>query len=236
MQAAADVARVLVVTAHPDDVDFGAGGTVAGWTRDGIDVSYCIVTDGDAGGFDPDVPRSEIPGIRRAEQRSAAAVLGVEDVTFLGYRDGALEVTLELRRDIARQIRRTRPGRVLLQTPERNWDRLYPSHPDHMAAGAAAMAAVYPDSRNAFAFPELYQEGYEPHTVREVWVMGTPAPNHVVDVTDLFPTKIEALRAHASQVDADTERRVKGWLAAAAREHGLEPGRLAEVFRVVATV
>lgn len=230
-----DVERILVVTAHPDDVDFGAGGTVATWTAQGIDVRYCIVTDGDAGGFDPEVPRADIPGIRREEQRRAAAVHGVTDVVFLGYRDGALEVSLDLRRDLAREIRRSRPDRVLLQTPERNWERLYPSHPDHMAAGTAAMAAVYPDSRNAFAFPELLADGFEPHTVQEVWVMGAPVVNHVMDVTDVFDAKLAALREHRSQVDADTERRVRGWLVATGREHGLAPGRLAEAYRVVVT-
>src|SRR5437870_2619747 len=114
----AEVERILVVTAHPDDVDFGAAGTVATWTDKGIEVAYCIVTDGDAGGFDPGVPRSDIPAIRRAEQEAAAKQVGVDDVTFLGYPDGRLEVSIELRRDIARVIRRVRPQRVVTQSPE----------------------------------------------------------------------------------------------------------------------
>ena len=120
--------RVLVVTAHPDDVDFGASGTVAGLVSDGAQVTYCVVTDGDAGGFDPSVPRSEIPGIRRAEQRAAAAAVGVSDVRFLGYRDGELTVSHDLRRDITRVIRQVRPERVLTMSPERNWERLGASH------------------------------------------------------------------------------------------------------------
>src|SRR5438309_9466590 len=112
--------RILVVVAHPDDVDFGSAGSVATWTSQGIDVAYCIVTNGDAGGFDPAVPRSEIPAIRQAEQRAAAAVVGVESVDFLGYPDGALYVSHELRRDITRVIRRVRPDRVLCPSPERN--------------------------------------------------------------------------------------------------------------------
>ena len=123
--------RVLVVVAHPDDVDFGCAGTVAAWTKEGVEVCYCVVTDGDAGGFDPDVPREEIPDIRRREQRAAAGVVGVQDVTFLGYPDGRLYVTHELRRDLTRVVRRVRPDRVVLQSPERNWQRIYPSHPDH---------------------------------------------------------------------------------------------------------
>src|SRR3954469_14092951 len=128
-----DVDRVLLVMAHPDDVDFGCAGTVALWTQAGIQVSYCIVTNGDAGGFDPAVPRSEIAAIRQAEQRAAAKLLGVEDATFLGYPDGALTVTLDLRRDTSRVIRRFRPERVVAQSPHRNWQRIYASHPDHMA-------------------------------------------------------------------------------------------------------
>ena len=130
-------------------------GTIATWTRAGVEVTYCIVTDGDAGGFDPLVPRSEIPGIRRAEQRAAAAVVGVSDVRFLGYVDGELAVSHDLRRDISRVIRQVRPQRMLVQSPERNWKRIQASHPDHLAAGEAAIQAVYPDARNPFAHPAL---------------------------------------------------------------------------------
>src|SRR2546421_2873666 len=136
-----EVERILVVNAHPDDVDFGAAGTIATWTDRGIEVSYCIVTDGDAGGFDPDVPRHEIGGIRRAEQTAAAAVVGVTDLTFLGHPDGQLYPTIELRRDISRVIRRVRPQRVVAQSAERNYERIYASHPDHLAAGEATLCA-----------------------------------------------------------------------------------------------
>jgi LmbE family N-acetylglucosaminyl deacetylase len=125
----AQVERVLVVTAHPDDVDFGAAGTVARFCAQGIEVVYCVCTDGDAGGFDPAVDRADIPGIRRAEQEAAAKAVGVSDVRFLGYQDGRLVVSQELRRDISRVIRDVRPQRVLIQSPERNWARLPASHP-----------------------------------------------------------------------------------------------------------
>ena len=160
-----EVQRALVISAHPDDVDFGAAGTVATWTDAGVEVAYCIVTDGDAGGFDPSVPRAEIPGIRRAEQTAAAKEVGVTDLAFLGYPDGRLVTSLELRRDLSREIRRVRPERVLCPSPERNWQRIFASHPDHLAAGEASMGAVYPDARNPFAHPELLQEGYEPWSV-----------------------------------------------------------------------
>ena len=141
------VERILVITAHPDDVDFGAAGTIAGWVEEGIAVTYCIITDGDAGGADPTVPRGEIAGIRQAEQRAAGAVLGVSDIRFLGYRDGELTVTHDLRRDLSRVIRQVRPQRVLMQSPDRNWKRIYASHPDHLAAGACESDGTYGRSR-----------------------------------------------------------------------------------------
>ncbi|MGH3991755.1 MAG: PIG-L deacetylase family protein [Pseudonocardiaceae bacterium] len=231
--------RVLVVTAHPDDVDFGSAGTIATWTDEGLEVSYCIVTDGDAGGFDHEVPRSAIAGIRRDEQRKAAATLGVTDVEFLGYPDGRLTVSLDLRRDIARAIRRARPDRVLIPSPERDLRNLYVSHPDHLAAGEAALCAVYPDARNPFAHPELLaEEGLEAHTVPEVWVV---SPNdraeHFVDITDTIDRKIAALRAHASQTKHMTtlEERIRDWGARQAQAAGLPDGRLAEGYLVLDT-
>jgi LmbE family N-acetylglucosaminyl deacetylase len=232
------VERVLVVVAHPDDLDFGAAGTIATWTDAGLEVSYCVITDGDAGGFDPAVPRSEIGGIRQAEQRAAAKAVGVEEVVFLGYPDGRLEVTMDLRRDISRVIRQQRPQRVLLQSPERNWERIYASHPDHLAAGEATMCAVYPDARNPFTHLELAEEGLEAWTVGETWVMSTGAgANRYVDVTDVFDRKIEALRAHESQTGHmdDLEDRLRMWLTFNATAAGYPEGRLAEAFRVIDT-
>ena len=230
------VERALVVTAHPDDVDFGAAGTIAHWVTQGTNVTYCIVTDGDAGGFDPAVPRSEIPRIRRAEQVAAAATLGVSDVRFLGYRDGSLTVDMGLRRDISRVIRQVRPERMLIQSPERNWKRIPASHPDHLAAGEAAMFAIYPDARNPFAHPELLQdEDLADWVVPEVWVMGGPTPNQAVDVSDYFDLKIAALREHASQTAHmdDLAERITQWLTTGAHLGGLPEGRLAESFQVV---
>jgi LmbE family N-acetylglucosaminyl deacetylase len=233
-----EVERVLVVTAHPDDVDFGAAGTVSTWTATGTEVVYCICTDGDAGGFDPAVDRADIPAIRRAEQASAAKAVGVHDVRFLGYPDGRLHATIELRRDISRVIRQVRPQRMLVQSPERNWARVGASHPDHLAAGVAAMAAIYPDARNPFAHPELLaDEGLAEWAVAETWLMAHPDNNHHVDITDLFDTKLAALRAHVSQTAHmdDLETRLREWYAANAIAAGLPEGRLAERFFVVAT-
>ena len=233
-----EVERVLVVTAHPDDVDFGASGTLAQWTAQGIAVTLCVITDGDAGGFDPDVPRSDIPDIRRAEQRTAAALWGASEVVYLGYRDGELTVSHDLRRDISRVIRQVRPRRMLIQSPERNWERIQASHPDHLAAGEAAIQAIYPDARNPFAHLSLLgDEGLEAWTVEEVWVMAGPQPAHVVDITDTFATKIAALQAHESQTShmADLEKFIRGWGEMTAERFGLPKGRLAEAFQVVRT-
>ena len=234
----APIERVLVVTAHPDDVDFGAGGTIASFTDAGIAVTYCIVTDGDAGGIDFEATREEVAALRRTEQRAAGAVLGVDDIRFLGYRDGELTVSHELRRDISRVIRQVRPQRMLIQSPDRNWDRIYASHPDHLAAGEAAIFAIYPDARNPFAHRSLREdEGLEAWTVPEVWVFGTPTPNHWVDVTEHLDRKLGALRAHASQTDhdLDMENRVRTWMSKQAGDAGLPEGRLAEAFKVVVT-
>jgi LmbE family N-acetylglucosaminyl deacetylase len=234
----ADLTRVLVVTAHPDDVDFGASGTVATLVAAGVAVTYCVVTDGDAGGFDPAVPRSEIPGIRRREQVAAAAVVGVTDVRFLGYRDGELTVSHDLRRDITRVIRQVRPQRVLTMSPVRNWERIGASHPDHMAAAEATVQAIYPDARNQFAHPTLMlDEGLEEWVVAELWMFGSPTPNTFVDVTEHLPTKLAALRAHVSQTEHmdDLEGMIRTWMAAAAERGGLGAGRLAEMFHAVRT-
>lgn len=230
--------RILVIAAHPDDVDFGSAGTIARWIDAGLEVSYCIVTDGDAGGSDPSVPRAEMARLRQAEQTAAAKQVGVSDLHFLGYPDGRVEATLELRKDLARVIRMLRPERVMSPSPDRNYLRLGASHPDHRAVGSAALDAVYPDSRNQFAFPELLaQEKLEPWTVREVWLAASPTPTHYVDITDVFQRKIAALRAHASQIadPAEIETRLRGWTTRIAQEGGLPEGRMAEAFQVLQT-
>jgi LmbE family N-acetylglucosaminyl deacetylase len=234
------VERALAVVAHPDDIDFGAAGTIATWVDEGIEVSYLLCTDGDAGGFDPAVPRSDIAGIRREEQLAAAKEVGVSDVRFLGYPDGQLAPSFELRRDISRVIRQVRPQRLLMQSPEINWERLGASHPDHRASGEATLNAVYPDARNPFTHVELLRdEGLEAWTVHDVWVMAagqTGGANRWVDVTDTFDRKVAALRRHVSQTShmEDLEGMLRGWLGTNAGYGGLPDGRLAESFRVVA--
>ena len=234
----AEVQRVLVINAHPDDVDFSAAGTIALWTDAGIEVSYCIVTDGDAGGHDENIPRAEMALLRRAEQTAAAKQVGVHDLRFLGYPDGQVEATLALRKDLARVIRQVRPSRLVCPSPERNYQRIGPSHPDHRAVGSAALDAVYPDARNPFAFPDLLAaDGLAAWTVPEVWIAAGPTPNHYVDITTTFSRKVAALRAQESQTGqmADLENFLRGWLSRAAAQGGLPEGRLAEVFQVIST-
>ena len=233
-----EIQRVLVVTAHPDDLDFGAGGTIAQWTAKGIEVSYCIATNGDQGGEDPLVPRETMPAIRQKEQRDAGHVLGVTDIEFLNYRDGWLEPTIELRKKIVRAIRRVKPDRMVIQSPERNWDRIGASHPDHLAAGEAAIQAVYPDARNAFAFEDLmHEEWHHPWKVKEVWVMSHNHPDHFVDITETFDKKMAALHSHVSQTahNSELEKMVREWGERNARASGLPEGHVAEVFRIVNT-
>lgn len=228
---------MLVVSAHPDDVDFGAAGTVATFSDAGVEVAYCIVTDGDAGGSDSSISRAQMAAIRRDEQRAAAAEVGVHDVTFLGHPDGRLVATLDLRRDITRVIRRFRPQRVIAQSPERLWDRIFASHPDHLAAGEAATCAVYPDARNPFAHPELLTEGLEPHTVSELWLMAAPTTTIAVDTSAAIDRKVAALRRHRSQVGEGEEvaGRMREWGRAVAATSGLPDGATAEAFQVVPT-
>jgi len=229
--------RVLVTCAHPDDVDFGCSATVAAFVDHGIEVAYCIATDGEAGGNDRSQPRSEVAKVRREEQVAAAAMVGVSDVRFLGYPDGRLSATLELRRDFTRVIRQFKPDLVIAPSPERNWDFIYASHPDHLAAGEASVAAVYPDSRNPFAHPELLGEGLEPYTVPALWMMAAPASNLAVDITDTVDRKIAALSCHESQGGGGPgiAERMGEWARGSAATAGLQAGRLAELFWAIPT-
>jgi LmbE family N-acetylglucosaminyl deacetylase len=229
------IERILVVSAHPDDVDFGLAGSVAKWTAEGIDVSYCIVTDGDAGGDDLEMPREEMARVRRVEQTAAAATVGVTDLRFLAHPDGRLQPTIELRRDISRVIRSVRPQRVVCQSPERIWERVYASHPDHLAAGEATVCAVYPDARNPFAHPELLADGLEPWSVAELWMMAHPSVDVYVDTTDTIDKKVAALQCHVSQIPdpAGLDQRMRDWGAMIGARVGLPEGRLAEAFKSV---
>ena len=223
--------------AHPDDCDFGAGGTIAQWTAKGIEVSYCIITNGDQGGEESGIPLEEMAQVRQKEQRDAGAALGVTDITYLNYRDGWLMPSIELRKEIVKAIRIAKPDRLLVQSPERNWERIFASHPDHLAAGETAIQAVYPDARNPYAFTDLKEAGFEPWRVREVWMTGSPTPNHFVDITETFYKKMAALHSHVSQTahNKELENMVREWGQRNAEAQGLPAGKIVEIFKVINT-
>jgi LmbE family N-acetylglucosaminyl deacetylase len=202
--------RALVVVSHPDDGEFGAAPTIAQLTRAGVRVDYVVTTDGGKGTEDPDVTPEQLSSTRVAEQRAAADILGVSDIVHLGYPDGYLTPSLDLRRDITRQIRRFRPDLVITQNPQRRLDfNPFIGHPDHLATGEATLASVYPAARDHLNFPELWRdEQLEPWKVRQVLLTGVEQPNLWLDVGDTFDIGLQAILAHASQVDPDdvTER------------------------------
>jgi LmbE family N-acetylglucosaminyl deacetylase len=224
--------RVLVVAAHPDDPEFVCGATVASLAAGGADVSYVICSDGSQGGEDASIPDAELSATRVSEQRAAAALLGVRDVVFLGLPDGCLQPTVELRRAIAREIRRFRPDLVLTHAPERMLTvDIGFSHPDHLAVGSATLSAVYPDARNPRAYRELLSEGLAAHRVREVWLPGLEYADHFVDATGWIDRKIEAVLCHRSQFGNGADETV-AWLRDRAREVGETAGyAYAERFR-----
>jgi len=232
-----EIERLLVITAHPDDVDFSSAGTIAQITDAGGLVTYCLVTDGQAGGFDQTIPRDQMGRIRREEQTKAAAEVGVTDLIFLGHADGQVEFGLALRRDLTAVIRRVRPDVVIAHTPTIVVSSVYGSHADHVATGQATWAAVYPDAGNPFAFPELLVDGLEPWNVSEIWLMNHPDSNETVDITDQIDRKIGALRCHISQHrDPDAmEGFVKQWYRRNAIDGGLPDDRYAERFFVAPT-
>jgi LmbE family N-acetylglucosaminyl deacetylase len=203
------IERVLVVTAHPDDSEFGAGGTVAKFVKEGREVAYCVVTNGNKGSSDRTMTPERLAGIRTEEQRTAARVLGVERVSFLGYPDGEVEDTRDLRRDVSREIRRFRPDLVVCQNPNRTYN-LGASHRDHRTVGGVVLDCVYPLARDHLAVPELMPE-FEPHQVREVYVMQWTEPHIVNDISEVIDLKLKALACHASQFKdfAAVEARVR---------------------------
>ncbi len=195
----------LVIAAHPDDPDFGCGATMARLVREGRRVAVVVVTDGTEGGEDPSVPDAELRGRREAEQRAALSELGVDaaDVVFLRQPDGRLEPTLELRRALTRLIRRYRPATVFTHDPTAHLFDGYINHPDHRAAGAAALDAVFPASGNPRSFRELLDEGLAAHKVRSVYLFYTARPNAWVDVAgEPLERKITGLGRHESQLDS----------------------------------
>ncbi len=224
--------RILVVLAHPDDPEFFCGATIARWIRAGHEVSYCLLTCGDKGTKDLSLTPDMLCCLRQEEQRSAAAVLGVKKVSFLGYPDGYLVADLDLRRDITRIIRQERPDILVTCDPTTLFNSSGSlNHPDHRAAGQAALDAVFPAARDHLHFVELWcNENLEPHIVREVWVSGTLEPNVTLDVTDTWEVKINALYEHKSQI-ASPEKLAERMRSRRTPESTPEVPRYEEKFR-----
>ena len=230
LEPTSTVATRMVITAHPDDAEFTVAGTVARWVREGCSVIYVICTDGSRGSNEPHMTPERMAPIRHAEQLEAAHILGVQTVIFLDYEDGTLQPTLELRRDLTRLVRRYKPDIVICSDPTRYFHRdMYVNHPDHRAAGEAALYAVFPSAVTRFIFPELLAEGLEPHKVGEIYLYGSPEPNTWVDITDTIDLKIAALKAHRSQVNPEyAEIRIREWNGLVGRQYGVP---YAEEFR-----
>jgi len=224
--------RAMVVVAHADDAEWGCAGTVAKWCAEGWEVVYVLCTDGSKGSEDPEMTSGRLVEIRKQEQLDAGKVLGLKAIVFLGYEDSMLEPTLELRRDIAREIRRHRPDVLICMNPVRSVDgEGYLGHPDHFASGEAALSAVFPSSRDRLTFPELLREGLEPHKVKEVWMMfhGDTA-DKFVDVSAYMDTAVDALKAHQTQVsEEDAEVDMRQWRNSTGKKVGFE---FAEAFKV----
>jgi len=222
-----DPKRALVIVAHPDDAEFLCAGTVARWVSEGWVVRYVLVTSGDKGTHDPEMTTDQVAAIREREQRAAARALGVEECVFLGYPDGFVEDTPELRGSLVREIRRFRPDVAVTWDPYRRGH----NHRDHRITGQAALDALYPLSRSLLYYPEHGDEGLGPHRVEEALLAGTDQPNHHVDVTDFFDRKMKALRCHKSQFGRNPFREVRKRVRQRMAEVGKEAGfKLAEAF------
>ncbi|HEV3311423.1 MAG TPA: PIG-L family deacetylase [Chloroflexota bacterium] len=218
------IERAMVIFAHPDDAEFGSAGTIAKWAAEGVEVTYVVATDGSKGSSDPEMAPAHLSEMRYTEQREAARILGVAHVEFLGFEDGILQPTIELRKAITAAIRRYRPDVIITQNPVRSFDlNAFAQHPDHLACAEAALAAIYPCARDRLTFPELIKEGLEPHAVGEVLIVGTTSPDHWIDITTTIDKKVEALKAHLSQVgDRPVEEFVPNRAKTVAEGHDME--------------
>jgi LmbE family N-acetylglucosaminyl deacetylase len=223
---------ILVILAHPDDPEFFLGGTIARWTGDGHIVNYVLLTKGDKGTAETFIEAKKITEIRENEQENAARSLGVNSVSYLDYQDGYIVPDLEIRKKVVRVIRKYKPDILVTCDPTNYFpSENYINHPDHRYAGQIVIDAVFPAAGNRHFFPELIKEGYEPHEVEEVWMSLTNSPNLILDVTEHWQDKLEALKFHASQTgDPDAfEKR----MLARVRNDAFQPFRLEEKFHVI---
>lgn len=193
--------RVMVIMAHPDDPEFFSGGTIALWAREGAEIIYLILTNGNKGSDDPKITPEQLSELRRKEQQKAASLLGVKTIIFLDEPDGELQATLQVRQRVVREIRRHRPQVVICPDPTAYYfGNSYINHPDHRAAGQVALEAIFPAARNRMYHSQLLDEGLMPHAVHEIYLAGALQPDRWVDITDVMDLKIQAIRSHASQL------------------------------------
>ena len=227
-----DIQRAMVIYAHPDDAEFGLAGTMAKWARAGVEITYCMITNGASGSDDPNMTREKLRDTRYAEQRAAAKILGVKHCVFLGYEDGYLYPTLEVRKDVARQVRIARPDVLFTMDPTfRVADDFYVNHPDHIAAGEVALRTINPDASTRNMFPELWlEEHLEPHKPKALFLQAFGAEGTVIDISDVLPIKIKALLAHRSQLFSGAEQMIRGWAKETGKAAGYKAG---ESFRIV---
>ena len=229
-----DIERAMVIYAHPDDAEFGVAGTVAKWAKAGVEVTYCMVTNGASGSQDPEMTREKLRDIRYDEQRKAAKILGVKHVVFLGYEDGYLYPTLEVRKDVARQVRIHKPDVIIAMDPRfRVADEGYVNHPDHIAAGEVALRTINPDASTRQMFPELWRdEKLEPHKPKALFLETFGEGGTVVDISDTMDTKITALLVHKSQLGPDAEGFIRDWNKRTGQSAGYKFGESYKVIRL----
>jgi LmbE family N-acetylglucosaminyl deacetylase len=226
-----EVERAMAIYAHPDDAEFGMAGTVARWTRAGVDFTYCLLTNGASGSQDPKMTRERLREIREAEQREAAEILGVRNVVFLGFEDGYLEPTIDVRRAVARQIRIHRPDAIFTMDPTMRYGGDYVNHPDHIAAAEVVLRSINPDASTRQMLPELWQdERLEPHKPKALFLMAFGEPEIVVDVSAVVDVKVKALLAHRSQITEESVDFIKDWMKRAGKKKGYA---YAEGFKVL---
>ena len=226
------VKRAMVIYAHPDDAEFGLAGTMAKLAKGGVEITYCMITNGASGSDDPTMTREKLRDTRYAEQRAAAKILGVKHCVFLGYEDGYLYPTLEVRRDVARQVRIARPDIIFTMDPTfRVADNFYVNHPDHIAAGEVALRTINPDASTRNMFPELWlEEHLEPHKPKALFLQAFGAEGTVIDISDVLAIKTKALLAHKSQLWPGAAAMIRGWAKETGKAAGYKAG---ESFRII---
>src|SRR3989344_5178513 len=225
--------KILAIGAHPDDLDFSCAGTTAKLTQQGNEVAYLIISDGSKGSQKVKAAPGKLAKIRKEEQKRAAKAVGVNEVIFLGLKDGEIENTKYLRREIVKAIRKTKPDIVFSFDPANlAFENPYRSHRDHRQAGEAVFDAIFPASGNEFFFPELLKQGYKPHQVKEIWFFASPKPNKIINIAKTIGDKIKALSCHKSQIVnmKEIKKRIKDWARKSGRKKGY---KYAEALRVV---